>query len=140
MIIGVTVPVILLVGYTVYTVVRWLQRRHGSLVVFIKKKRFDITYHGRKLYLIPPEGANYFLLMLIVIIGGLMMSGEMDKIINGPSGPFYFQEEVYLDALTSMTLDLDNCNVRFMPTRNYGGNACVCVCVCIHIYIHGSRY
>ena len=117
-IIGVTAAVFLIIVYFVYSMVRWLQRRHGSLVVFLKKKRFDITYHGRKLYLIPPEGANYvlfFALVIAVLIAGLMLSG----VLIAPSGPFHFQEEIYLDSLTSMTFDLDNCNVRFMPTRNY---------------------
>jgi len=119
-IIGVTVPMFLIAMYTLYSIIRWLQRRHGSIVVFLKKKRFDITYHGRKLYLIPPEGANYvlfFTLVTTVLIAGLMFSGAL----TAPSGPFHFQEEVYLDSLTSMTFDLDNCNVRFMPTRNYKG-------------------
>eukprot|EP00961_Rhodomonas_salina_P080757 1086485-Rhodomonas_salina.1 len=36
---------------------------------------------------------------------------------TSPGGPFYFQQEVYLDELTSIRMDLDNCNLRFLPTR-----------------------
>ena len=40
--------------YGSYVLVKWLQRRHGSIVVYLKKKRFDITYHGRKMKIVPP--------------------------------------------------------------------------------------
>ena len=105
-------------GVLLYIMIRWLQRRHGSLVVWLKKKQFDITYHGRKLWLVPAEGANYILFSILVtevLVAGLLLSG----VLTSPSGPFHFQEEIYLDSLTSMNFELDNCNVRFMPTRNY---------------------
>jgi len=116
LIIGVSVPSLMIGLYTIYLIVRWLQRRHGSLVVYFKKLRFDITYKGRQLYLLPPEGANYllfFVLMLALLIAFIIFTQ------SSQSGPFYFQKEVYLDSLTSMDFELDNCNVRFMPVRNY---------------------
>ena len=116
LIVSVTVTSLMLGFYIIYSIVRWLQRRHGSLMVYIKKKRFDITYHGRKLYLIPPEGANYllfFFLFLALLIAFIMFTA------TAKSGPFYFQKEIYLDSLTSLEFELDNCNVRFMPVRNY---------------------
>jgi hypothetical protein len=118
LIIGLAVPGALLLFFLIYTFVKWIQRRHGSLAVYIKKKRFDITYTGHKLKLLPPEGARYaefFYIALGTLLIGLALSG----VFQAGGGPFSFSQEIYLDAVTSIQLDLDNCNVRFLPTRNF---------------------
>jgi hypothetical protein len=115
---GVVVPGALVFFYIAYAFVRWIQRRHGSVGVYIKKKRFDFTYTGHKLNLLPPEGARYsefFYLALATLLVGLGLTG----VFESRAGPFSFGQEIYLDAVTSIQLDLDNCNVRFLPTRNF---------------------
>lgn len=110
--------------YGSYVLVKWLQRRHGSIVVYLKKKRFDITYHGRKMKIIPPEGAYYLLFattIFCVFVLGLYFSGYLLIILLGERGPFVFNIDTYFDTLTSLQFDLDNCNLRFLPTRNFQG-------------------
>jgi len=118
LILGVSLPLGLGFIFAVYTFVLWIRRRHGTLGVYLKKKKFDIQYSGRKFNLLPPEGASYkqfFYLVVLYLITGVMLSGVTET----QGGPFFFQQEVYLDASTSIRLDLDNCNVRFLPTRNF---------------------
>lgn len=118
LILGVSIPVGLAVLLLAYLFAKWIQRRHGSIAVYMKKKRFDVQFTGRRLNLVPPAGANYnqfFFLLIVYLVVGLFLSGIMES----PGGPFYFQQEIYLDAATSLSFDLDNCNVRFLPTRNF---------------------
>lgn len=117
-IVGTSVPIGLLAIIAAYIFAKWVQRRHGSFAVYMKKKRFDFQSTGRKLNLVPPAGANFnqfFYLLVVYLIGGLILSGILDQ----PGGPFYFQQEVFLDSATSLSMDLDNCNVRFLPSRNF---------------------
>ncbi|KAJ1466684.1 hypothetical protein T484DRAFT_2448304 [Baffinella frigidus] len=55
-VIGAVVAGALLGFYFLYSLLRWIRRRHGTFALYLKKKRFDITYAGRKLYLLPPDG------------------------------------------------------------------------------------
>mmetsp|Transcript_8391 Transcript_8391/g.20427 ORF Transcript_8391/g.20427 Transcript_8391/m.20427 type:complete len:1605 (+) Transcript_8391:4337-9151(+) len=117
-VIGAVVAGALLGFYFLYSLLRWIRRRHGTFALYLKKKRFDITYAGRKLYLLPPDGASYrqfFLMVMVTVALGVFFGGA----VSDRGGPFYFQSEFYLDSLVSIAMDLDNCNLRYLPTRNY---------------------
>ena len=118
LILGTSIPATFIALGSIYVFFRWVQRRHGSLTTYLRKKRFDLMHHGRNLNLVPPPTASYleFVVMLfIAIILGIIFSGAL----KSPSGPFFFQQEFYLDASNRIQFNLDNCNVRFVPTRNY---------------------
>ena len=109
---------IIVTTFLAYSFWRWTQRRHGSLSTYWKKRRFDTIYAGRQLQIVPPEGASYrqfFILILTTCFLVLLISGAF----TSDGGRFDFQSEFYLDSLDSVAMDLDNCNLRFLPTRNY---------------------
>ena len=118
LILGTSIPAAVLIFISGYVFFRWVQKRHGSFSVYIRKKRFDVMHHGRNLNLVPPATASYFEFLVTVflaIILGIFFGGVLDTL----SGPFFFQQEFYLDSADRIEFTLDNCHVRFVPTRNY---------------------
>jgi len=105
-------------GYATYYTISLLIRRYGSLEVYLRKKKFNFTYTGRKLHVLPPPGADYlgfFIVVAVPIVVGLVASGAL---ISADS-PYIFKNAFYLDTAATVTLRLDNCHVRFLPRKNF---------------------
>mmetsp|Transcript_53263 Transcript_53263/g.126023 ORF Transcript_53263/g.126023 Transcript_53263/m.126023 type:complete len:1352 (-) Transcript_53263:35-4090(-) len=94
----------------------WVTRRHGAVLIYAKKKRADFVRAGNKAQILPPADANYSqFFCLLVLVGGivvviLMTSGSSSPACN-------FTETYFLDKASRIHLSLDNCQVRFLPTR-----------------------
>jgi len=118
LILGTSIPAAHVIFALIYVFFRWVRKRHGSLSVYIRKKRFDVMHHGRNLHLVPPATASYFefaVTVILALIIGILFGGVLET----QSGPFFFQQEFYLDASNRIQFNVDNCNLRFVPTRNY---------------------
>ncbi|EKX40424.1 hypothetical protein GUITHDRAFT_113453 [Guillardia theta CCMP2712] len=113
---AVALPTATLGLYLIYALSKWMQRRHGSMVVYLKRKQLDFILTGRKLYLLPPDGAHYrefFIMIIVTVIAGIFFSG----VLTQPGGPYDYHSSFYLDSLTSLSMTVDSCNLRFLPTR-----------------------
>ncbi|EKX42955.1 hypothetical protein GUITHDRAFT_140819 [Guillardia theta CCMP2712] len=101
-----------------YLIIAWLTQRHGTLFRYLRKKKWEFFYKGRKYHLLPSEGssnAHFLFLVVAVFIAGIIASGSMSK----TSGPLVFLRSYLLDSQKSISLSLDNCYVRFVPSRKF---------------------
>lgn len=118
-VIGVAIGVVLFVtAILVYLFLKWVQRRHGSLLVYMKKKQADFKRAGRRMHIMPPDEANYnqfftlILCMIIIIIAVSLVATSHPTCI--------FNHSFFIDKASSIYMTLDNCKVRFLPTREMG--------------------
>ncbi len=99
-----------------YVFTRWAQRRHGSVLTYARRKRYDFIAVLRRVNLMPPDHANYFQLIILVIFAislrlGLSMAGD----ISSYEPLCDFQQEYFVDKSSSLEMMLDNCKVDFVP-------------------------
>jgi len=99
----------------VYIFLKWVQRRHGSLHVYMRKKQGDFRRAGRRMHIMPPDEANYnqfFFLVLLMIIVVIII-----PLLSTTRPECEFQNQFFIDKASSIYMNLDNCKVRFLPTR-----------------------
>jgi hypothetical protein len=99
-----------------YYTIRLIIVRYGTLAVYLRKKRFNFIYTGRKMHILPPPGANYigfFVNLIVPLVVGVVASG----VLAFEDSPYHFKNAFYLDDAAKVTLRLDNCAVSF---RNCG--------------------
>ena len=117
MTVAAVVAVLCLVGVIcAYTFLRWVQRRHGSVMVYGRRKRYDLVARLKVLNLLPPEHGSYF--QVFVLIGcaaalriGLIILAELSNL-----EPLCdFQHEIFVDKSNALDMSLDNCQVNFVP-------------------------
>jgi len=115
------IGIILGVGFLFSTVggylfVRWAARRHGSVKSYLRKKRRDAKRIGRLLHVWPPDDADYlqFFLTLLFIAAAFVILTVGQQQVNLLCS---FQSEFYLDTASSITLELDKCDLRFLPAN-----------------------
>ena len=100
--------------YMAYYTISLLIRRYGTLAAYLRKKKFNFTYTGRKFHILPPPGADYigfFVIMIVPIIVGVVASGALVF----ADSPYTFKNAFYLDEAAKVTMRLDNCAVRISP-------------------------
>jgi len=103
---------LLVIGYIFY---RWVQRRHGSLFSYVRKKRVDTLLMLRKLNILPPSEANYNQFFLLTALGVAVIVAMPFLASTNPT--CNYRKNFFLDRIESVHLSLDNCKVRFLPTR-----------------------
>ena len=105
--------VALLFGYVFY---KWTKRRHGSVIVYGRRKRYDFKALLRQMNLLPPETANYF---QISILAGVAFGLRIAIAITGEISSYEplcdFQQEFFVDKSSQIEMYLDNCQVNFLP-------------------------
>ena len=53
---------------SLYSFLRWVRRRHGSLTSYLRKKQADFKRAGRRAKILPPIGAKYDMAFLLLIL------------------------------------------------------------------------
>ena len=97
-------------------VLRWIQRRHGNILRYARKKQHLLFISGKKLNMVPPEEANWVQFMVLVILSvAFIISFNLES--NQPSQQCGFTDNYFLDQVSSVYMSLDTCTVRFVPTR-----------------------
>ena len=119
--VGVSVGVVAVgVGIFVYFFLRWVNRRHASVMGYVRKKLDDISRLLSNLSLMPPfHKARFYEFSIIVLIVSIVL-----LYLNGAFGGSAltacdFTSQFYLDLATSITLTLDHCDVKFVPASNF---------------------
>jgi hypothetical protein len=100
-----------------YIWVRWVQRRHGSVPIYFKKKRSDAARYMRKLNVMPPEEASYLQVFSLVVIVAVTVLVVIIMSTAGGEPTCVFDQQFFLDKANTVTLRLDNCLVRFLPAK-----------------------
>lgn len=95
----------------------WIRRRHGSVRVYVVKKKNDFARALFKLHLMPPPEADYWKVFCTIIC--LAIVAVVASILGAQkvSPSCVFREQFSLDKAATITLSFDNCNLRFLPTR-----------------------
>ena len=98
----------------------WVRRRHGSVVQYLKKKRTDVFISAQRLHLNPPREARYpecFLVLVLLGVHVLYLANIFD--VSEPS--CQFTDGFFLDRAKSIVLQLDTCELRFLPSHLASG-------------------
>jgi len=95
----------------------WILRRHGSFLTYFKKKNEDVARVINNFSLLPPPDADYW--QFGVGFACILVTVAVVVVLGGPvvAPSCVFTQQYFLDKAASMTLNLDNCNVRFLPAR-----------------------
>ena len=103
----------MVLGYFFY---KWTNRRHGSILSYGRRKRYDFKSLMRRVNLMPPDHANYFqFFMLAGIAVALRVGIEVSGQISNYEPLCAFGQEFFLDKSSSIDMTLDNCKVNFVP-------------------------
>jgi len=100
-----------------YLFLRWVRRRHATLMSYAKKLKADFKRAGRKAQILPPDDANYgsfFVLLAAAIITAIVFT-IMSATVHADCNVNY---KVFFDKASSIHMEVDACIVRFVPTRN----------------------
>jgi len=89
--------------------------RHGGIRAYIRRKLTDLKRFSVSLKIMPPDDARwseFFVSVALMALLALFFAGAF-----ATSTEFNVQT-VYLDRATMVTVDLDHCSLRYIPTRN----------------------
>jgi hypothetical protein len=89
--------------------------RHGGIRAYIRRKLTDLKRFSVQLKIMPPDDARwseFFVSVALMALLALFFAGAFatSTDIN--------VQTVYLDRATMVTVDLDHCSLRYIPTRN----------------------
>ncbi len=98
--------------------VRWVARRHGSFPSYGKHIRLSFYRYGQKLKLLPSNDANWLQFFTLVLSAGIIVFVVLVQTTVTPQ--CNFRSDFFMDKVTAISMTLDNCMVRFVPTRNQG--------------------
>ena len=110
--------VVAFVGFSIllFIFLRWVQKRHGNVLRYARKKQHSLFQSGKKLNILPPEEANWVQFLVLITLAVMFIIAF--KILGGNQYPeCQFQDEYFLDQVSSVYMSLDTCIVRFVPTR-----------------------
>jgi len=99
-----------------YIFVKWTSRRHGGVLMYMKKKRIDARRVALRLNILPPDTANYpqFFFHFVVCGAALIL---VPILLRSEEPLCMFQKSYLIDKAEVLTMSLDNCRVRFVPSR-----------------------
>jgi len=111
------VPLGLLLGaILMFIFVRWTKRRHGGLLQYLKKKRLDAGRAAVRLNVMPPDTANYTQFFIHLIVCGSALIATLIA-LQSEEPLCQFQKTFLIEKAERVTMSLDNCRVRFVPSR-----------------------
>mmetsp|Transcript_58524 Transcript_58524/g.122278 ORF Transcript_58524/g.122278 Transcript_58524/m.122278 type:complete len:2330 (-) Transcript_58524:792-7781(-) len=100
-----------------YLLLRWIQRRHGTVFRYVRKQQHSLFLSGKKFNMLPPEEASWVqFLALLLLIAMFIISFQFEG--GTRSAACHFQENYFLDQVSSVYMSVDTCSIRFVPTRN----------------------
>jgi hypothetical protein len=118
LIIGAVVgPTMFLLLVLLYIWLRWVQRRHGSVGIYFRKKQSDAARYMRKINVMPPDEASYFQIMALTAFVVVTIAVVAIFSMMGGEPTCVFDQQFFLDKANTVTLRLDNCYVRFLPAQ-----------------------
>jgi len=104
-----------------YVFYRWAKRRHGSVVLYARRKRYDLKAIMRRVNLLPPENADYPAFFVLAGVAlGLRLGISIASQIASYEPLCDFTQAFFLDKSSSIEMTLDNCNVKFVPVSEQG--------------------
>jgi len=107
---------LLVVGYVVWRVEKFLKRRHGGMILYSIKKLRTTRHTLRRWGVFPPEDANYLQFFTMVVIV-LAIFGVNVALEPGMRLECVYNTQVFIDQSFKITMELDKCLVRFLPAR-----------------------
>lgn len=98
-----------------YSFIRWVRRRHGSLVIYMHKKQLDFKRAGRKAQILPPDEANYNMFFCLLFLATTVT--VVFSMIGSPRPSCNFNFMIFLDRASSIHMESDACRIKFLPAR-----------------------
>eukprot|EP00960_Hanusia_phi_P066834 766482-Hanusia_phi.AAC.10 len=98
---------------------RWVAKRHGNVLTFLVRKQSELTLYLKRLNFVPPDDANYsqFVVLLLFFAVALVII-----LLTGTSySQCKFDNYFLLDQAQEVQITVDNCYIRFLPSRLQSG-------------------
>ena len=115
-VIAIVIVVFLVLALVAWRLLLWVRRRHGTTLLYLKKKHMDLYISAQRLHFGPPPEARYleFFLLCAFLLVFILYQGNFFTVTDKTC---VFTHGFYLDTANSVTLELDTCNVRFVPAH-----------------------
>ncbi|EKX47339.1 hypothetical protein GUITHDRAFT_137520 [Guillardia theta CCMP2712] len=98
---------------------RWAAKRHGNVLTFFVRKQSELTLYLKRLNFLPSDEANYsqFVVLLLFFAIALVII-----LLTGTShSQCQFDRYFLLDQAQEVQITVDNCYIRFLPSRTQSG-------------------
>ena len=107
---------VIVLALVTWRLMLWIRRRHGSALLYLKKKQVDLQISATRLNLSPPPEARYleFFMLCIFLLVFVLYQADLFTVKDKSC---VFTHGFYLDTANAISLELDTCNVRFLPAH-----------------------